>query len=84
MSHTPGPLKPVRSLTCGHLLAGHNMNCDPKKEWSEDDLRLIESAPKLLDALREARSDLIAEHGIFGYRVNFQYIDDAIELAGER
>jgi hypothetical protein len=51
--HTPGPWKPVRSVTCGHLRAEHNYCSDPKKEWTEADIRLIADAPKMLELIRE-------------------------------
>ena len=51
--HTPGPWQPVRSQTCGHLRAGHNYREDPRREWTDADLRLIAAAPQLLDALQE-------------------------------
>ena len=51
---TPGPWEPVRSLTCGHLRAGHNYNTpEPKKEWTDADIRLIAAAPELYEALTE-------------------------------
>lgn len=40
----------VRSQTCGHLRAGHNYQFDPKKEWTDADIRLINAAPDLLAA----------------------------------
>ena len=51
---TRGPWEPVRSLTCGHLRAGHNYNTpEPKKEWTDADIRLIAAAPELYEALEE-------------------------------
>lgn len=50
--HTPGPWKVVRSVTCGHLRAGHNYRSDPKQEWTHADMQLIEAAPELLEALK--------------------------------
>jgi hypothetical protein len=51
---TPGPWEPVRSLTCGHLRAGHNYNTpEPKKEWTDADIRLIAAAPELYEACDE-------------------------------
>jgi hypothetical protein len=51
---TPGPWEPVRSLTCGHLRAGHNYNTpEPKKEWADADIRLIAAAPELYEALQK-------------------------------
>ena len=51
--HTPGPWRPVRSQTCGHLRASHNYREDPHQEWTDADLRLIAAAPRLLATLRE-------------------------------
>lgn len=52
--HTPGPWQPVRSATCGHLRAGHNMNsAHPAKEWTAADMRLIAAAPDLLAACKQ-------------------------------
>lgn len=48
--HTPGDWSVYRSVTCGHLRAGHNENSDPRLEWTDADIRLIDSAPDLLDA----------------------------------
>ncbi len=42
----------VRSLTCGHLRAAHNYQSDPTLEWSDEDIRLINAAPKMLAALK--------------------------------
>lgn len=50
---TPGPWKVVRSLTCGHLRAEHNYQSDPRLEWTDKDIELIEAAPSLVEALRE-------------------------------
>lgn len=50
---TPGPWKVVRSLTCGHLRAEHNYQSNPKLEWTDKDIELIEAAPLLVEALRE-------------------------------
>lgn len=50
---TPGPWKVVRSLTCGHLRAAHNYQSDPRLEWTDKDIGLIEAAPELVEALRE-------------------------------
>lgn len=51
--HTPGPWKVVRSVTCGHLRAGHNYRADPKQEWTHADIQLIQAAPDLLEALQK-------------------------------
>jgi hypothetical protein len=45
---------------------------------------LIASAPELLQTLERVRTDLIAELGQWVYRVNFNYIDDAIAKAEGR
>ena len=50
--HTPGPGEPVRSVTCGHLRAEHNYFSDPKKEWTDADMRLIAAAPKMLACMK--------------------------------
>jgi hypothetical protein len=51
---TPGPWEPIRSLTCGHLRAGHSWNTrEPKKEWTDEDIRLIAAAPELYEACDE-------------------------------
>lgn len=50
--HTRLPWRAVRSVTCGHLRAEHNYQRDPRLEWSEADIALINAAPELLDALR--------------------------------
>ena len=50
--HTPGPWEAVRSLTCGHLRAAHNYQTKAKLEWTDDDLRLINALPELLEACR--------------------------------
>lgn len=53
-SFTPGPWHIVRSQTCGHLRAAHNYRSDkPTAEFTDADIRLIESAPDLLAALRQ-------------------------------
>lgn len=53
LDRTPGPWKVVRSLTCGHLRAEHNYQSDPRLEWTDKDIELIEAAPDLVQALRE-------------------------------
>ena len=53
--HTPGPWEPVRSLTCGHLRAGHNYDSDATVEWTDSDLALIQAAPELLHAIKVIR-----------------------------
>ena len=45
--------QPVRSVTCGHLRAAHNYNEDPRKEWTDEDIRLIAAAPEMLAALQK-------------------------------
>jgi len=50
--HTPRPWEAVRSLTCGHLRAAHNYQTEAKLEWTDDDLRLINALPELLEACR--------------------------------
>lgn len=50
--HTPGPWSVVRSVTCGHLRAGHNYRSDARLEWTDADLNLIEAAPEMLAALK--------------------------------
>lgn len=45
------PWKVVRSATCGHLRAEHNYNSDPRKEWTDEDIALIESAPDMRGAI---------------------------------
>jgi hypothetical protein len=51
--HTPMPWQAVRSLTCGHLRAGHNYRQVPSEEWTDADIRLINDAPKMLALIRE-------------------------------
>jgi len=60
---TPVPWSVVRSVTCGHLRAGHNMNtAEPAKEWTNHDIDLIEDARNALPTLlRLARRGLEAE-----------------------
>ena len=49
---TPVPWSVVRSVTCGHLRAGHNMNtAEPAKEWTNHDINLIEDARNALPTL---------------------------------
>ena len=85
MSHTPGPWKVnYRRVTpVDGPQDGSNDIChvygDEDREIAN--ARLIAAAPQLLEALRRTRFDLIAEHGMFGFRTNFAYLDDAIELA---
>lgn len=43
----------VRSVTCGHLRAEHNYQRDPRQEWSDRDIALINAAPELAEACRE-------------------------------
>lgn len=50
VKHTPGPWRCVRSVTCGHLRAAHNHQTDPRAEWTDADMRLIDAAPDLLAA----------------------------------
>lgn len=54
---TRGPWKVVRSLTCGHLRAAHNYQSDPRLEWTDRDIELIEAAPDLVQVLRELHED---------------------------
>ena len=49
--HTQGPWEAVRSLTCGHIRAAHNYQVDPKKEWTDADLKLIAAAPDMLKVI---------------------------------
>lgn len=56
--HTPAPWRVVRSLTCGHLRAAHNYQKNPKREWTDADLRLIEASPVLLAAAVDVLSYL--------------------------
>ena len=60
---TPVPWSVVRSVTCGHLRAGHNMNtAEPAKEWTNHDIDLIEDARNALPTLlRLARRGLEAD-----------------------
>lgn len=51
MTHTPGPWNAVRSATCGHLRAAHNHRQDPREEWTDADIALLNAAPDLLAAL---------------------------------
>mgnify|MGYP001584483814 CR=1 FL=1 len=62
MTHTPGPWKPQRSMTCGHLRAAHNFPCAPKAEWTDADIALIAAAPKLLAVLQPFASLLQSHH----------------------
>ena len=50
--HTPGPWEAVRSLTCGHIRAAHNYQVDPKKEWTDADLKLIAAAPDMFKIIQ--------------------------------
>lgn len=52
--HTPGPWEAVRSVTCGHLRAAHNYRINPRLEWTDADIALINAAPDLLTACEEA------------------------------
>ena len=54
VNHTPKPWRIVRSLTCGHLRAEHNYNRDPRQEFTDDDIRLMEAAPDMLELLEAA------------------------------
>lgn len=56
---TPGDWKAVRSLTCGHLRASHNYQADPRAEWTDDDIRLIDAAPALLAACEKVIAYLL-------------------------
>ena len=51
VKHTPGPWNAVRSATCGHLRAAHNHRKDPREEWTDADIALLNAAPGLLAAL---------------------------------
>lgn len=53
-NHTPKPWRIVRSLTCGHLRAEHNYNADPRQEFTDADIRLMQSAPDMLELLEAA------------------------------
>lgn len=79
MSHTPGPWKPYRSLTCGHIRAGHNENSDPKKEWTDDDLRLIAEAPAMLEVLRQVERQIIHQFGASVWMNDFDYLCEIIQ-----
>jgi hypothetical protein len=92
MSHTPGPWAIERNhngriFGISALSAKHDLDmvCDLPFQSSnvENDAnaKLIAAAPELLKALQRARADLIAEHGMFGFRTNFAYIDEAIDQA---
>jgi len=55
---TPGPWQPFRSLTCGHLRAGHNPRQDPRAEWTDADIELIARAPELQQRVDELEKAL--------------------------
>ena len=83
---TPGPWKVVRSLTCGHLRAEHNYQTDPRLEWTDKDIELIEAAPLLVEALRELHDvSVTAPHCRYGDRsLNaFQRAADLLRKLGE-
>lgn len=44
----------VRSTTCGHLRAAHNYNKDPRKEWTDADIELINKAPLMREMIDTA------------------------------
>ncbi len=59
---TPDPWEPTRSVTCGHLRAGHNWQRDPFVEWTTADVAFIGAAradvPALLAEVDRLRQDV--------------------------
>ena len=51
---TAGEWKAIRSVTCGHLRAEHNYRQDPREEWTDADICLINAAPDLYAACEAA------------------------------
>ena len=55
-------MRAVRSLTCGHLRNEDRYRKDPGEEWTEREIRLVNSAEELLTAMLELRELLVYSH----------------------
>jgi hypothetical protein len=78
-------IKAVRSATCGHLRNEANHNQDPRAEWTDKHIAIINAAPDLLAACKAmAAIDIYGKAMPRGFMAALDKIEAAIAKAEGR